>query len=412
MVFLPAFFDVMIHLAREAKLGGPVQYRDMYPIERYLRTRKSYVRNLGRLEGSIAEGYLAEESLTFCSCYLKNMSTKFNKPTRNDDVSGPKGEMSIFKNSGQPKGAATDSKKLPHDEFNQACMYVLQNCEEVSQFLEEYTREIESQGSMRAHRMHNNEFLDWFRARVFVLSAQGCTNDELISLAVSPDPLVHRYSTFMVNGFRFQTKELVIKTQNSGVLVRGDDPDPNKEYYGVLEDIYELSYVGNKKVYLFKCHWWDVARLGRGYKIEKYGFTSVNTHCALNTNEPFVLAYQSEQVFYLNDMVNKDWLVVVKTNPRDLFNIPEVEDEALLNEEVYQQEEVECNILRTDDHETEIEVSLHRDDIEPQTVLRTNDQGNEEDDFINDNDIDVSENEEDEEELIDDNDGEDSDTSS
>ena len=36
--FPPAFFDVMIHLAvhlpREAILGGPVQYRWMYPIER------------------------------------------------------------------------------------------------------------------------------------------------------------------------------------------------------------------------------------------------------------------------------------------------------------------------------------------------------------------------------------------
>lgn len=37
--FPPAFFDVMVHLAihlpREAILGGPVQYRWMYPIERY-----------------------------------------------------------------------------------------------------------------------------------------------------------------------------------------------------------------------------------------------------------------------------------------------------------------------------------------------------------------------------------------
>ena len=36
--FPPAFFDVMVHLAvylpREAILGGPVQYRWMYPIER------------------------------------------------------------------------------------------------------------------------------------------------------------------------------------------------------------------------------------------------------------------------------------------------------------------------------------------------------------------------------------------
>lgn len=38
-IFPPAFFDVMIHLpvhlAKEAKIGGPVQYRWMYPIERY-----------------------------------------------------------------------------------------------------------------------------------------------------------------------------------------------------------------------------------------------------------------------------------------------------------------------------------------------------------------------------------------
>ncbi|WMV18530.1 hypothetical protein MTR67_011915 [Solanum verrucosum] len=246
---------------------------------------------------------------------------------------------------------------------------------------------------------------------IFVLAAQRRAIDELISLVVGPEPLVHRYLIFMVNIFRFQTKELVRKMQNSVVLVRGDDADSNKEYYGVLEDIYELRYVGNQKVYLFKCHWWDVARIGRGYKIDQYGFTSVNTHCALNTNKPFVLASQCEQFFYLNDMINKDWLVVVKTNPRDLFNMPDVEEEELINDEVYQQEEVECNILNTNDHETNIEVSLHRDDIEPETVLRTNDQENEEDDFINDHHTDVFEDEESEEESLADNDGEDSDTS-
>ncbi|RVX00587.1 hypothetical protein CK203_036938 [Vitis vinifera] len=50
MVHLP------IHLVSEAKVAGPMQYRWMYPIERYLRTLKSYVRNKSRPEGSIAEG--------------------------------------------------------------------------------------------------------------------------------------------------------------------------------------------------------------------------------------------------------------------------------------------------------------------------------------------------------------------
>ena len=39
-IFPPSFFDVMehltVHLAEEAALGGPVQYRWMYPFERYM----------------------------------------------------------------------------------------------------------------------------------------------------------------------------------------------------------------------------------------------------------------------------------------------------------------------------------------------------------------------------------------
>ncbi|XP_009798840.1 uncharacterized protein [Nicotiana sylvestris] len=100
-------------------------------------TQKSYVCNNAHPEGSIAEGYLATESLTFCSRYLKNISIKFNKPTKNDDGSVSNGEISIFKKSGQIKGGS-EGIKLSHDEFKQACMYVLQNCEEISPFMERF----------------------------------------------------------------------------------------------------------------------------------------------------------------------------------------------------------------------------------------------------------------------------------
>ncbi|KAF3640579.1 putative formin-like protein 3-like [Capsicum annuum] len=115
---------------------------------------------------------------------------------------------------------------------------------------------------------------------------------------------------------------------------------------------------------------------------------------------------RSEQVFYLNDLVNKDWFIIAKTNPRDLFNVPEVEREVSLNDKVYQQDKVE-DILCGNNQETDIEVSLHRDDVEAKAILRTNVQVNEEDGFINDNDTDISANEESEEEFLDDNDGED-----
>nr|XP_033511982.1 uncharacterized protein LOC104096129 isoform X1 [Nicotiana tomentosiformis]XP_033511983.1 uncharacterized protein LOC104096129 isoform X2 [Nicotiana tomentosiformis] len=86
ILFPPSFFTVMVHLsvhlAKEAKLGGPVHHRNMYPIERELGHFKSFVRNKAQPEGSIAEGYLAEESLTFCSRYIEDIETRFNRPRR------------------------------------------------------------------------------------------------------------------------------------------------------------------------------------------------------------------------------------------------------------------------------------------------------------------------------------------
>ncbi|GJY75871.1 hypothetical protein Tco_0480987 [Tanacetum coccineum] len=89
-IFPPAFFDIMIHVAihlpDEAILGGPIRYRWMFPFERYMKKLKNYVQNKAKPEGSIAEGYVAEEALTFCSRYLKDdVETRFNRLGRNDD---------------------------------------------------------------------------------------------------------------------------------------------------------------------------------------------------------------------------------------------------------------------------------------------------------------------------------------
>ena len=69
--FLSAFFDVMthllVHLVEELDICGPVHVRWMYPMERYLKTLKGYVRNRARPEASMAEGYAIDEALGFCT---------------------------------------------------------------------------------------------------------------------------------------------------------------------------------------------------------------------------------------------------------------------------------------------------------------------------------------------------------
>ncbi|XP_019236073.1 PREDICTED: uncharacterized protein LOC109216379 isoform X2 [Nicotiana attenuata] len=86
-IFPSSFFDIMehlvVHLAEEATIGGPSQYRSMWSFERYLLTLKNYVRSTSCPEGSIAEGYWIEECMTFCSRYLHDVETKLSRPLRN-----------------------------------------------------------------------------------------------------------------------------------------------------------------------------------------------------------------------------------------------------------------------------------------------------------------------------------------
>ena len=72
--FSTIFFDVMvhlpIHLAREAELGGPVQYRWMYVTERSMFHLKRKVKNLSRVEGFIVAQSINEETSQFASYYF------------------------------------------------------------------------------------------------------------------------------------------------------------------------------------------------------------------------------------------------------------------------------------------------------------------------------------------------------
>ncbi len=61
---------LVIHLVREIKYCGPVQVQWMYPVERYMKILKGYMKNPRYPEGSIIERYVAEECIEFCTSYL------------------------------------------------------------------------------------------------------------------------------------------------------------------------------------------------------------------------------------------------------------------------------------------------------------------------------------------------------
>ncbi len=75
MHFPPSIFDIMTHflyhLMDKVDICGPVATRWMYPMERYMKTLKTYVRNMARPKVSMAKGYIRDECLGFIIEYLQ-----------------------------------------------------------------------------------------------------------------------------------------------------------------------------------------------------------------------------------------------------------------------------------------------------------------------------------------------------
>ena len=92
---------------------------------RFLSKLKSYCRNKHYLEGSIAEGYLAEECMTFCSRYLEDVETRLNRTNRNAGLNDHNlAETYLFQSYGEPIGKV-EIAELDDISWIQAHRYVL-----------------------------------------------------------------------------------------------------------------------------------------------------------------------------------------------------------------------------------------------------------------------------------------------
>ncbi|KAL4394576.1 hypothetical protein AHAS_Ahas02G0165800 [Arachis hypogaea] len=78
--------------------------------------------------------------------------------------------------------------------------------------------------------------------------------------------------------------------------------------------MFELDYYGQFKVVLFKCEWYTVAK-------DNFGLSYVYFNKKCYQEEPFVLASQVNQCFYVQDPYVSDKHYVMKTIPRDLFRV-------------------------------------------------------------------------------------------
>ncbi|KAJ9566446.1 hypothetical protein OSB04_002412 [Centaurea solstitialis] len=217
-IFPRGFFDSMeylvIHLACEAIIDGPVQYRLMYLYEWKLGSLKRTIRNKARVEGFIVESYLVNELSTYFSFYFDpQIETRHN-------------QVHPF-----------------HTVFEERARRKSPNIDDVA-----------------LEKLREERFSSWFDHHV-VSSLE--SSEQLKSLARRPNCYAWSHPGYFVNGFRFHTVTHGAGrlTHNSSVYVRGSSYGESNEsdYYEMLDDVIEVEYYGAGRcmVVLFKCTWFD-----------------------------------------------------------------------------------------------------------------------------------------------------------
>ena len=193
---------------------------------------------------------------------------------------------------------------------------------------------------------------------------------DLYALAIELDLHIQVYSGCVVNGVRYHTKARDERhtTQNSGVCVEPECDGETSDFFGLVDEIQELSYLYWNKVIIFKFSWFDTNNTA-GKKDNH--FTSIKTDSLWYENEPYVLGDQVKQVFYVEDnKAGGSQKIIQKVNHRHIWeNVSKVQEVDIDtvheddNNDAYQ--ELLSNEVDITFDSTSVEAPLNRTDIGP-----------------------------------------------
>ncbi|GJU85087.1 uncharacterized protein Tco_1292633 [Tanacetum coccineum] len=330
MYFPPSFFDVMVHLVshivREIKACGPTFQRNMYPFERYMGFLKGHVRNRYRPEASIIQGYATEEVIEFCTDYMKDVPSIGVPQSRHE---------------GKLQGVGTIGRNMEppnQDDLYRAHFTVFEHMTCVAPYIHEHKTMLIAKNSKKTQAWvateHYKTFPDWLKNKVRNNTLQNV--DRTVERLGFGPRCVTKYQGYDINGYTFYTKQQDDKStlQNSGVTLiaatsefsMGDHEARStiakKSYYGVIQEIWELDYL-SFTIPMLKCKW--VNNEG-GVKVDDYGFTSVNLSTNGYASEPFILAKQANQIFFVEDPSDSRWHIVLH-GKRRIVGVENVVDE-------------------------------------------------------------------------------------
>jgi hypothetical protein len=216
--------------------------------------------------------------------------------------------------------------KARQPDFDRAHQVTLQHLELVAPWVLEHKSFIENKFSDTGRRRtkgdvtreHNSSFTRWFKEKLLQLHHGNTpsTEEEKLLFALSQGPAmnVRTYQAYDINGYTFYTekKDQSSEHQNSGVTMLSyvnEESTVNERFFRRIEEIWELNYCG-EKMPMFWVRWAkNVEKEGRYFTsmVIPEAKSSMNVHAK---NEPWVLASQIDQCFFITDPVRSSCVVV------------------------------------------------------------------------------------------------------
>jgi hypothetical protein len=247
MYFPPAFFDIMVHLlfhiVDDIEDLRPAFLHNMMALERMNGIIKACIHNRAHPDGSIIQGFLTEECISFCKNYLNEENTPVGLPAN--------------KHLGRFEGVGHNTGKRAMDvdcsgwraDFKRAHLVVLQHIEDLDPWVEEHKTMIKNSARKpmmeeEIFRAHNSSFTCWFKDQIDANPPPMTSESDrmLLALSYGPGPNLMTYHAYDINGYTFYMEE------------RDKGGDYQKRYYGKIEEIWALDYI-SEKLSMFQVRW-------------------------------------------------------------------------------------------------------------------------------------------------------------
>jgi hypothetical protein len=315
MTLPPSFFDIqphlLIHLVREVQLAGPVHYRWMYFVERYMKCLKDWVRQQALPESSMAEGYISQETMVLASEYAMLLDLKAPRLWKIAEDPEMKDEL---------LPSAATKKKLRGVIYEQAHSFVLNNHPALSSWRNQYDELLAGGAQLKPYR-------DWLQGAVELASKNNPISDDVWDLSRGPHERARFFSSMWSRGrhFRVASRDsMVRRTQDSYISSFFDMGQIHKvEFIGQVESIIQLDYRSLKQT-LIRGQWYynnkTLTSESSTLIVDECGFNKVKSRNFMRSNllkdEPFVYPWDCNQVFVVSDRLKAHWKIVVDAEVR------------------------------------------------------------------------------------------------